>query len=269
MQLFLFYKNLNETIKLAQQNIDAIIIDWENKGKDTRQFAFDTQINDHSLEDLIALRFVFKKKIICRINGGIYITEKEIKSAIDAGADEILLPMVTHPNEVLKVLNFINGQCPLGILVETNKAVACIGDLIHLPLRRIYFGLNDFAIDNNNRNIFLPIATKTVELIRLECSHISFGFGGLTHPSLGSPLPCKMLLDEMARLRCDFTFLRRSFYQSLNHFPVETVLKDLKTAWEDSFNRDKEEVNNDFQQLKNLILAQSQPIYAGTHSTIR
>ena len=269
MELFLFYKNLDETIKIAHQNVDTVIIDWENQGKYTRQLSYNTQINEHTLTDLMAFRLVFRKKIICRINGGNQISEKEIKSAIDSGANEILLPMVQRPDEVAKVLKIINGQCPLGILVETNKAVTCIKELVKFPLSRIYFGLNDFAIDNKNNNIFLPVATKIVEHVRMECKHIPFGFGGLTHPSLGSPLPCLSLLKEMARLNCNFTFLRRSFYKSLNQYPVETIVKDIQSSWQSSLKRDARAVENDFQEFKNAILFQTKQTHADTHSSLR
>jgi len=254
MDLFLFYTNLQKTFELSN-GLKYIIIDWEKKEKENRQQLFDTQINKHCLQDLIDLRRVSDKKIITRINGGFYIQEKEIKSAIDNGTDEIFLPMVQHPSEVEKAIKYINGQCKLGILVETNNAVNCINELIDFPLVRIYFGLNDFAIDNQNSNIFLPIINGILESVSMYRKDIPFGFGGLTHPSLGSPLSSSLLLSELVRLNCQFTFLRRSFYRDLKFFTAGQIFEEIEKECAKKKLRTPDQIKDDFQQLKKQILS--------------
>ena len=51
----------------------------------------------------------------------------------------------------------------------------------------------------------------TVDRIRADVERLPFGVAGLTRPDAGWPLPCRLLIGELARLETDFTFLRRSF----------------------------------------------------------
>jgi hypothetical protein len=60
-------------------------------------------------------------------------------------------------------------------------------------------------------NIFLALGDGTLDRLR-PLFAAPFGFGGLTHPDRGTPIPSRLLLNEMVRLGCDFTFLRRSFH---------------------------------------------------------
>lgn len=255
--LLLFYSNLQLTLQLASSHLHAVIIDLENIGKDNRQQLYDTQVSKHSISDLVELRAATTKRIICRVNGGEYLQESEINNAINEGADEILLPMVQHPSEVERTLKLINGQCPLGILVETNDAVQCIDELIQFPLSRIYFGLNDFAIDNQNSNIFTPLLGDIIYKIRQASANILFGFGGLTHPDEGIPIPSKLLLAEMARINCNFTFLRRSFYRDLANYSAEEIYKGIAKEWQHNLGRDNDEIMLDNQKLKSCILQPS------------
>ncbi|MFK7935752.1 MAG: aldolase/citrate lyase family protein [Saprospiraceae bacterium] len=231
MNLLLFYSNLAKTIETAGSVVNEIIIDWENKGKEIRQVNYDTEVNKHTLADLIELRKYYDRKIICRVNGGQFFNEREVKSAIDAGADELFLPMVTHPREVEKMMRFTKEQCALSILVETKSAVTQIEQLTQFALAKIYFGLNDYAIDCGVKNIFLPLTDGTVKKVANHCKarNIPFGFGGLTHPDLGYPISAKLLLAEMVRCHASFSFLRRTFYRDLNAYSPNEIYNSIQT----------------------------------------
>jgi 2-keto-3-deoxy-L-rhamnonate aldolase RhmA len=194
--------------------IHGIIVDWEHTGKETRQLSFDTQIAHDTLDDLKRVRACTDARVICRINGYGSTTAVEIEQAIHAGADEILLPMVRTAGQVQAVLDQIRNRCGLGILVETIAAVQCVDELARLPLSRVYVGLNDLSIERNSRNIFAAMKDGTVEQIR-RAFHVPFGVAGLTLPERGEPIPCRLLIGEMARLGCDFSFLRRSFHRDI------------------------------------------------------
>ena len=62
------------------------------------------------------------------------------------------------------------------------------------------------------QNLFMAVVDGTVERVRKH-SRVPFGFAGLALPECGSPIPCQLLIGELARLNCHFSFLRRSFYR--------------------------------------------------------
>lgn len=232
MELFVFYTSLKETRQYLQDGAFGSVIDWENQGKLARQKNFDTQINLHTADDLINLKeAALEKPIICRVNQYSRLNIKDIESAINGGATEILLPMVRKPSEVDSVLKMINGRCPLGILIETKDAIKNAKKLSKLPLSRVFVGLNDLAIDSEYSFIFEPIFNGTIQKIR-PFFPMQFGFGGLTHPSFGSPVPCRILINEMKKHNCTFSFLRRSFFRDSKTVASSIIIKDIQKEFE-------------------------------------
>lgn len=232
--LILFSTNPAFIRQAVASGVRGIIVDWEYIGKQTRQAFADTQINCDTLDDLRQVRACTDALVICRINSYGVTSTEEIERAIKAGADELLLPMVRTVKEVETVLDQVEGRCGVGILMETVAATMLIDELAHLPLSRVYVGLNDLAIERKTPNIFTAVADGTVERIRHAFSHTPFGFGGLTLPDRGYPIPCRLLIGEMARLNCDFSFLRRSFYRDI-HGPelaveIPRILEALRQA---------------------------------------
>jgi len=212
--LFLFSTDA-QLIQLAVQGgVAGIVVDWEHRGKAQRQAGFDTQISQETLEDLRRVRRCTDACVVCRINPFGPWSRGEVEEAIDAGADEILLPMVRSPEEVEQVLAWVRERCGLGILIETLEAVNNCHDLARLPLTRVYLGLQDLAIARGTPNPFRAIADGIVERVR-RAFHVPFGFAGLTLPEAGAPIPCRLLIAEMARLSCSFSFLRRSFLRDI------------------------------------------------------
>ena len=213
--------------------VDGIIVDWERRGKIARQASADTQINDDTPDDLRRVRAATTARVICRINGVGETTDAEIETAIDAGADEILVPMVRAPQEVERVLDATAGRTGVGMLVETVDAVANAAAFAGLPLTRVYVGLNDLSIERGSPSIFAAVSDGTVERLR-GMFEVPFGFGGLTLPERGDPIPCRLLMGEMARLECGFSFLRRSFYRDTRDVPmgdaVSRIRQGLSTA---------------------------------------
>lgn len=193
----------------------SVIVDLEQGGKHGRQSGWDTEINDLTIADLRRVRGFYGGKLICRVNAPGEGSRGELEDAISAGADEILIPMVRREEEVDAALEIAGGRCGVGILVETEDAVRRSAALARRPLSRVYVGLNDLCIDRRSRNIFEAVADGTVERLRRVFSDFPFGFGGLTLPDRGHPIPCRLLIGEMARLGCDFSFLRRSFHRDV------------------------------------------------------
>jgi hypothetical protein len=208
--LFLFSTDVDLIRAAVEGGAAGAVVDWEYIGKAERQAGFDTQINHDTLEDLRRVRACTAARVLCRINAFGPWTQKEIEAAVQAGADEILLPMVRSVEEVERVLEWAKGRCGVGILIETREAVAICERLAQLPLTRAYLGLHDLAIERRTPNPFRAIPDGIVGRVR-SAFPIPFGFAGLTLPDRGFPIPCRLLIAEMARLGCSFSFLRRSF----------------------------------------------------------
>ncbi len=236
--------------------VDEVIVDWEHVGKAERQRTADTEINQDTLTDLRGVRACTRARVICRINQFGSGTPGEVEHAIEAGADEILLPMVRSVGQVQAVLEQAGERCGVGILVETNEAVQLVEQLAVLPLSRVYVGLNDLAIERHHLNIFSSLLDGTLEFIR-QPFHGPFGFGGLTLPDGGFPIPCRLLIGEMARLNCTFSFLRRSFYRDIEGRDLGLEIPALQQAIQSAFARSQHEINRDRMDLESAIQAWS------------
>ncbi len=252
MKLLLFYRDYASTVRCLSDSIESVIFDWENQGKKSRQKERDTQINAHSALDLYHFISTTSFPAIVRVNGFPYFDLEEINKAIDNGASEILLPMVRKEGEIEHVLNAINGRCKLGILIETNDAVLNAHNLLKYDLNRVYLGLNDLCIDRNSDNMFNPLIDNTVTKLR-EISDIPFGYGGLTHPSLGNPIPCKLLLTNLINEKADFTFLRRSFYKAIEQYSPHAIYQAIKNEITQINTSRLEEVQTDLQLLETYV----------------
>jgi hypothetical protein len=240
--------------------VRGIVVDWEHRGKSRRQSGFDTEVNHLTLRDLKRVRECTAAPVICRINAVSDGTALEVEAALDAGTDEILLPMVRTVQEVEDVLELIRGRCGVGVLVETEAGVAISSRLAPLPLSRVYVGLNDLAIDRGLPNIFASVADGTVERVRALFSP-PFGFGGLTLPDRGHPIPCRLLMAEMARLGCQFSFLRRSFHRDVSGLDVAAEVRRICAAIKDMRDRTPAQLARDQAQLHTAIQAIAQEAF--------
>jgi hypothetical protein len=220
VQLFVFSVSPEYVRDAVAAGVHGVVVDWERRGKARRQRGHDTQINRDTPADLSRVRRATAGRLLCRINAFGPWTAGEIEDAIARGADELLLPMVRTVEHVDQALDLVDGRCGLGILIETLPAVAAAAGLATRPLSRVYVGLNDLRIARGSSQLFEPLIDDTVDRIRASVEHVPFGVAGLTRPDAGWPLPCRLLIAELARLGTDFTFLRRSFL-------VDTAGRDL------------------------------------------
>ncbi|HEX2192170.1 MAG TPA: hypothetical protein VHH09_03175 [Acidimicrobiales bacterium] len=207
---------------VVESGATGAVVDWERRGKRRRQAGVDTQVNADTPADLARVRAATDGRVLCRVNGWGPWTPRELDLAVSLGADEVLLPMVRTAAEVDAALAVVAGRCGLGILVETVDAVDAVEELVRRPLSRVYLGLNDLMIDRlragterqDGRCLFDPLVDGTADLVAGAAAAVglSFGAAGLTRPDAGHPVPCRLLVGELARLGASFTFLRRSFH---------------------------------------------------------
>jgi len=247
-ELLLFSIDADEAARHAAAGIDGIVVDCEQRGKERRQQGVDTEVNHATVDDLREVRRATSAKVICRLNGLHPGTREELEHAIAAGADEVLLPMVEHEHEVVDLLEMADGRCDVGILIETLGAVRRAPALAVLPLSRVYVGLQDLAIQTGSRNIFMPLSDGTIERLRREFA-IPFGVGGLTIPGRGHPIPTRLLASEMSRLRCDFTFLRRSFKRDTARMSPAPAIEMIRSMFRELDVRTPAEVHVDHSAL--------------------
>jgi hypothetical protein len=229
MDLFLFTVDATFGRDVVDAGAAGVVVDWERRGKARRQAGEGTQINADTPDDLARMRAATDGRVLCRVNGWGPWTAAEIDEAVDRGADEVLLPMVRTPEEVDRALDAVGGRCGLGILVETEDAVARVPELARRPLSRVYLGLNDLRIDRASDNLFTPLVDGTAETVRAAVPG-PFGVGGLTLPGGGVPVDSTLLAAELVRVGADFTFLRRSFTADMaGRDPFTEVPRLLRT----------------------------------------
>jgi hypothetical protein len=160
--------------------------------------------------------------------------------------------MVRSPEEVLEAIRLAAGRCGVGILVETLDAVRCASELSRLPISRVYVGLNDLSIERGTRSIFEPLVDGLVDRIRPSFT-VPFGLAGLTLPECGRPIPCRLLIGELARLSCKFTFLRRSWRRDMAGRDPGVEIPRMRAAIELARRRSAEEISRDRQELVEAV----------------
>jgi len=259
-ELILFSIDPEFVRKAVAAGVAAAIVDWEHEHKEARQREVDTEINRHTAQDLQRVRAATHARVLCRLNAFSKRSGPEVEAAIASGADEILLPLVRTVEEVEAVLSLVDGRRDLGILIETEAALAVAPALGRLPLSRAYLGLNDLAIERRSPTIFAPLVDGTLDALRPHFT-MPFGFGGLTLPDRGSPVPCRLLIAELARLRCSFSFLRRSFHRDILGRDVTQEIARLRAALDAAFARSPNAVRRERSELEWAVhaLAPSAP----------
>lgn len=190
--------------------VAGIVVDWEARGKAARQRGVDTEVNLGTPEDLAAMRAAVAGHLVCRINNDPEARRAELRRACDLGANEVWLPMVRKVDEVEDCLGALPAGVALSVLAETREALRMGRTLGELPLARVYVGLNDYRIDCGHPGLFDPLVDGTLDRFRDEFGG-ALGVAGVTDPRRGHPVPQRLLLAEMARLRCAFGVARRSF----------------------------------------------------------
>lgn len=208
--LWLFTHDTDYGAAAVSAGVRGVVIDWEWRGKEARQLGRDTEVNHGKENDLGAMRAAVQGPIACRINNYPGARQREAARAAELGADEVWLPMVRAIAEVEECLAVLPAKCRLGILAETPEALALAAEFNQLPLARVYFGLNDLWITSGRPHLFSALIDGTAQKFRSEF-HGPFGMAGVTRPNCGSPVPCHLLLAEMARIGCNFGVARRAF----------------------------------------------------------
>lgn len=261
IDLFVFSTDPAFTARVVAAGVAGVVVDWERRGKRRRQVGVDTQINADTPDHLRRVRAATGGRVLCRVNGWGPWTGSEVDLAARLGADEVLLPMVRRAAEVDAALEAAEGRCGVGILVETVDAVRGVDELFRRPLSRVYVGLNDLMIDRGGVSLFEPLVDGTVDSLSraARSAGLPFGVAGLTRPDAGHPVPCRLLVAELARIGASFTFLRRSFHADTAGRDVRIEVPRILAAVEAAGRRPPEQVAEDHAELEAAAL----PVSAG------
>jgi hypothetical protein len=253
-QLMLFSTEPEWIQRNVAAGVAGIIVDWERNGKIERQAGADTQIGTDTLEDLVRVRQSTDARVVFRINSLGPETPYELEVAISAGADEILLPMVVNADDVARTIDLSRDRCGVGVLIETEEAIADAASIGRLPITRAYVGLNDLAIARGTPSIFNALVDGTVTSLRAHFT-MPFGFGGLTVPEGGEPVPCRVLMSIMAGNKASFSFLRRSYHRDMKGRDPMIEVPRIMAAIESAARRTEREIARDMQELAGLVAA--------------
>jgi hypothetical protein len=74
-------------------------------------------------------------------------------------------------------------------------------------------------------------------------------------PDRGFPIPCRLLIGEMARLECDFSCVRRSFCADVQGRELSVEVPRIQEALDSAFRRATDAIARDRDELRSAILA--------------
>lgn len=252
--LLLFHREVDTSVACLKAGAAGVIVDLESGTKRQRQMGFDTEINDHSIADLKALRRRTDGALLCRLSRP-DPDDQELSSVVGEGADEVIVPMLSNVAQAERLMRRVDGACKVTLMIETCGAVADSAKIAALPANRIYVGLNDLRIERGTRSIFAPLGDGLLEKLRANCDGVAFGFGGLTLPGKGAPLHVGHLYAEMARLGCGFTFLRRSFYRDIGNLSLDQALASVQREIQQYRRRSSAAIALDFEETSRAVQA--------------
>lgn len=253
IELFLFSNDADEACAAQQAGIDGIVVDWENTGKKERQAGYDTECNNPCIESLKSLSNKVDIPILLRINALSPNTEQEIQLAVDGGANLIVLPMAGSAKEVERFIEILSDRAVPCIMIENVEILRDLDVLQKLPWEYAFIGFNDLMITRSGNFIWEPVIDGTLELIFSKLPGRKLGFGGITLVDKGSPIPFKLLANEMSRLGCHFSFLRRSFKRDIAGHDINKEIFKIREFWKQCQSRNPATVKAESNDLKQRL----------------
>ena len=253
----MYITNRPEIAQIAEENgVDWIFVDMEFIGKDNRQGGLDTVQNHHTIQDVRRVKASVKKaKVLVRVNpihkamlhvdGTIaYMDSKtEVESAIEAGADILMLPFFHSVEEVKEFVYLVqnannqmerygNNRAQACLLLETPEAAILLDEILNVPgIDMIHIGLNDLHLAMGMKFMFQLLTDGIVEQLtkKIKAKGIPFGFGGIASLH-GGALPGSYVLKEHYRLGSSMVIVGRSFCNTNVVTDLEEVRQIFKTG---------------------------------------
>ncbi|MDD2457664.1 MAG: aldolase/citrate lyase family protein [Eubacteriales bacterium] len=230
----MFFTNSPRFAKAAEAcRIDFVVIDLEIIGKLERQGHKDTRISHHVLSDITPVRQVLRHTpLMVRINPVHEQTAHEIESALQQGADILMLPFFKTLAEVQTFLTLVRGRAKAYLLLETKEAEAILDDILDLPgIDAIHIGINDLALSKGYSFLFQTLLDDSFAAMcaKIRSRGLPFGFGGIAQLGQGL-VPAENIITEHIRLGSTMAIMARSFITLEEDCPLEEIVAALKAA---------------------------------------
>lgn len=208
--------------------IQQIMIDTEIIGKVERQGHKDTIISNHSLSDITVLKELnLDSEIICRINPYNDSSFKEIDTAIDNGADIIMIPMITVMDNYKSMVDRIGDRVKVLPLIETPYSFFKLSEILkYSTLTQIHFGLNDLCISLGMKNLFEVLLSDTFQNITKKTKVELKGIGGIGDPQIRQKVSPIALLNGYMKCDSNSVILSRNFF--MNSSDNEHIISSLQ-----------------------------------------
>ncbi len=235
MELIYITNNIHIAQYAEKCNISRIMIDLEIIGKEKRQGHLNTVISKHSIDDILPIRNVLNKsKLLVRVNPINKSSEKEINEVLRFGADIIMLPMFTNPNEVCDFIAYVDERATVNLLLETPQALVRIDEILSIKgIDEIHIGLNDLHLGMGLTFMFELLGGGIIEYLskKIVSAGIKFGFGGIARLDKGT-LDSSLILSEHHRLNSTMVILSRDFHANSKNYEELLNNIDLKSEVE-------------------------------------
>lgn len=231
--------------------VQQIMVDTEILGKAERQQGKRTIISHHKIADIVALKKMqLKAEIICRVNPFNSNIFNEIDSAIEAGADCIMMPMIKNIDEYKAIVDRVNSRVKIIPLIETTYSLFVLKEIIEYSnLTQIHFGLNDLFIDIGYKNLFEILFSEFFSnFVNFAADNIEVvGIGGIGNPNTLLKVDSLLLFSEFLNLRGSSVILSRSFFK--DGYDCKSITDGLSKF---------EEILEDPKKYRNLVILKEQ-----------
>jgi citrate lyase beta subunit len=205
--------------------VDRVGVDLERLGKAERQAQEDTRLSEHRLDDLAALaRALTKADLFVRLNPLGPGTPREIETALQCGAEVLMLPFFRAASEVERFVRLTDGRAHTVILIETAPAVLRVREVLAVSgIGEVMLGLNDLRLQFGVRSHFEVLASPLADMLAGEVRRagLPLAVGGVARADdVGLPVAPDLVYAQFPRLGATGAWLARSF------------LRDLPAGWQ-------------------------------------
>jgi hypothetical protein len=214
-----------------------LFVDLERNGKAERQAGRNTFISTHQVDDVGRVKAVLRhSRLMVRINP--YQPDQpaaacaEVDAVLAQGADLLMLPMFSTPQELRGFCEIVDGRVPVVPLLETVGALESLEQWLDTPgLGEVFVGLNDLHLAMGCRFMFEPLAQGHVDRVAAAARRrgLPMGFGGIARADEGS-LPGRDVLGEHLRLGSQAVILSRTFNRPDSEQSFEAAVEALSEA---------------------------------------
>jgi 2-keto-3-deoxy-L-rhamnonate aldolase RhmA len=244
----IFITNDSWRAQVAEQaGVDRVMVDLEIIGKSERQKNYDTLISRHSLSDVGRLRAVLKRALLMvRINPVHGRTLNEVNACTAAGADIVMLPMISYAAEAKQFVQIVGGRSRTCLLLETGAALARLSDIISLPgIDEVHIGLNDLHLALKLDFMFEVMSGGLIDYMArtIRDRGLRFGIGGIARLGGGLASP-ELILSEHVRLGSSQVILSRDFNRIFEKGSENSIVGE--------FRREVEKLHSCIKQLRRL-----------------